>query len=68
MEFLYSLNRLNVATSRAKCISVLVSSRQIFEAECRTPRQIQLANALCRYLEIADRHSSTHAPDTAVLI
>lgn len=53
MEFLYSLNRLNVATSRAKCVSVLVSSPQIFEAECRTPRQIQLANAFCRYLEMA---------------
>jgi uncharacterized protein len=53
MEFLYSLNRLNVATSRAKCVSVLVGSPQIFEAECRTPRQIQLANAFCRYLEAA---------------
>ena len=53
MEFLYSLNRLNVATSRAKCVSILVSSPQIFEAECRTPRQIQLANAFCRYLEMA---------------
>ena len=55
MEFLYSLNRLNVATSRAKCVSILVGSPQIFEAECRTPRQIQLANAFCRYLEMADR-------------
>lgn len=53
MEFLYSLNRFNVATSRAKCISVLVSSPQLFEAECRTPRQMQLANAFCRYLELA---------------
>jgi len=53
MEFLYSLNRLNVATSRAKCISVVVASPQIAEAECHTPRQIQLANALCRYLELA---------------
>ena len=53
MEFLYSLNRLNVATSRAKCVSILVGSPQIFEAECRTPRQIQLANAFCRYLEMA---------------
>lgn len=53
MEFLYSLNRLNVATSRAKCASILVGSPQIFEAECRTPRQIQLANAFCRYLEMA---------------
>lgn len=55
MEFLYSLNRLNVATSRAKCVSILVGSPQIFEAECRTPRQIQLANAFCRYLEMANR-------------
>jgi predicted RecB family nuclease len=55
MEFLYSLNRLNVATSRAKCVSILVGSPQIFEAECRTPRQIQLANAFCRYLEMAMR-------------
>jgi len=55
MEFLYSLNRLNVATSRDKCVSILVGSPQIFEAECRTPRQIQLANAFCRYLEMATR-------------
>jgi predicted RecB family nuclease len=53
MEFLYSLNRLNVATTRAKCVSVLVSSPQLFEAHCRTPRHIQLANAFCRYVESA---------------
>ena len=53
MEFLYSLNRLNVATSRARAICVLVGSPAIFEAECRTPRQMQLANAFCRYLEMA---------------
>jgi predicted RecB family nuclease len=53
MEFLYSLNRLNVATSRAKCVSILVASPQVFEAECRSPRQIRLANAFCRYLEMA---------------
>ena len=54
MEFLYSLNRLNVATSRARCLSILVASPQIFEPECRTPEQIKLANAFCRYLEIAE--------------
>ena len=53
MEFLYSLNRLNVATSRAKCICILVASPSVFEAQCRTPRQMQLANAFCRYLELA---------------
>src|SRR6185312_9184656 len=53
MEFLYSLNRLNVATSRAQCACVLVASPRLFEPECRTPRQMQLANALCRYVEMA---------------
>jgi len=54
MEFLYSLNRLNVATSRARCASIIVASPGIFEAECRTPRQMKLANAFCRYLELAE--------------
>jgi superfamily I DNA and/or RNA helicase len=53
MEFLYSLNRLNVATSRARCAVFLVSSPRLFEPECRTPRQMKLANALCRYRELA---------------
>ncbi|WP_339872990.1 TM0106 family RecB-like putative nuclease [uncultured Brevundimonas sp.] len=53
MEFLYSPNRLNVATSRAKCLSIMVGSPSVFEADCRTPRQMQLANAFCRYLEVA---------------
>ncbi|TWB89343.1 uncharacterized protein FBZ93_11658 [Bradyrhizobium macuxiense] len=55
MEFLYSANRLNVATSRAKCICVIVASPRLFEAECRTPKQMQLANAFCRYLELSIR-------------
>jgi len=53
MEFLYSPNRLNVATSRAKCICILVGSSSVFETECRTHRHMQLANAFCRYLEMA---------------
>ncbi len=53
MEFLYSLNRLNVATSRARCAAILVASPRLFEPECRTPRQMRLANALCRFRELA---------------
>lgn len=53
MNFLYSLNRLNVATSRAKCVSILVCSPALFEPECRTPEQMRMANAFCRYLEMA---------------
>ncbi len=53
MEFLYSLNRLNVATSRAQCVSIIVASPRLFEPECKSPRQMLLANALCRYRELA---------------
>lgn len=52
MEFLYSLNRLNVATSRAKAMVIIVASPRLLEPECHTPRQMQLANALCRYAEL----------------
>jgi uncharacterized protein len=53
MEFLYSLNRLNVATSRAQAMVILVGSSRLLEPECRIPRHMQLANALCRYVELA---------------
>lgn len=53
MEFLYSLNRLNVAVSRTRCVAVIVASPALFQVQCRTARQIELANAFCRYLEMA---------------
>lgn len=55
MEFLYSGNRLNVAVSRARCVAVIVASPALFTVQCKTPRQIELANAFCRYLEMAMR-------------
>ena len=53
MEFLYCLNRLNVATSRAQCAAVIVASPRLFVPDCTSPRQMKLANALCRYRELA---------------
>jgi predicted RecB family nuclease len=58
MEFLYSLNRLNVAISRARCIAVLVASPALFDVECKNPRQMMLCNAFCRYLEMAQKVSA----------
>jgi superfamily I DNA and/or RNA helicase len=51
MEFLYSLNRLNVAVSRARAVCIIVASPLLFEPECNNPQQMKLANAFCRYLE-----------------
>jgi uncharacterized protein len=53
MEFLFSPNRLNVATSRARCACILLASPRVLDPECRSPRQMKLANAFCRYVELA---------------
>ncbi len=53
MEFLYNLNRLNVATSRAQCLAVVAGNRNLLQVRCRTPRQMRLANALARFIEMA---------------
>jgi uncharacterized protein len=53
LEFLFSLNRLNVATSRARCACIVVANSALFAADCRSPHHMRLANALCRYRELA---------------
>ena len=62
MEFLYSLHRLNVATSRARCIAAVVGSPKLLRVRCRTPRQMRLANALARFVEIATSLGSFEHP------
>jgi uncharacterized protein len=53
MEFLYDLHRLNVATSRAQCLAIVVASPALMRVFGKTPRQMHLANALCRVREFA---------------
>jgi predicted RecB family nuclease len=52
MDFLYDLHRLNVAISRTQALAYLVCSPELLQVLCRTPHQIRLANALCRYVEL----------------
>jgi uncharacterized protein len=51
MDFLYSLNRLNVAISRAQGMAILVCNPALLDVIARTPAQMRLANALCRLVE-----------------
>jgi predicted RecB family nuclease len=55
LDFLYSRNRLNVATSRARCVAVVVASPDLVRVRARTPEQMRLANAFCRFVELAGR-------------
>ncbi len=58
MSFLYSQNRLNVAISRAKCMSIMVGNPEIFFPNCRNPIEMELANSFCRYQEEAKKEKS----------
>jgi uncharacterized protein len=53
MEFLFSLNRLNVAVSRAQSLAALICSPELLRVRTRTPEQLRLANALCLLVETA---------------
>ena len=54
MEFLFSPNRLNVATSRARCVVVLVGSASLLGPDCGSVRQMRLANGFCRFGEMSE--------------
>jgi predicted RecB family nuclease len=53
LDFLLSRNRLNVAISRAQCLAYLVCSPRLLEVDCSTIDHMRLANALCRFVELA---------------
>ena len=58
LDFLYSRNRLNVATSRARCLAVVVATPALLRVRAHTPRQMRLANALCQFLETAEAQAT----------
>lgn len=53
LAFLYDPHRLNVASSRAQCVFVMVASPRLFMPEVRTPEQMRWANGMCRFREVA---------------
>ena len=63
MTFLYSRNRLNIAISRARSVALLVASPTLLEAGCRTPEQMWMVDALCRYAEVAQAQAAARTTD-----
>jgi uncharacterized protein len=47
IEFLFSLNRLNVALSRAQALAILIASPRLLDVRCSTLDELRLVNALC---------------------
>ncbi len=52
IDFLYSLNRINVAVSRAKALALVFGSPRLREAQCASVQQMRLVNCLCALPEI----------------
>jgi predicted RecB family nuclease len=52
MEFLFSLNRINVAVSRAKALALVFGSPRLREAKCDTIEQMRLVNTLCALADL----------------
>jgi uncharacterized protein len=53
IDFLMSRNRLNVAVSRAQCLAYLTCAPALLDVDCKTVEHMRLANALCRFVELA---------------
>ena len=47
MEFLFSLNRINVAVSRAQGLALVFGAPRLRETKCETVEQMRLVNTLC---------------------
>ncbi|MER9684685.1 MULTISPECIES: TM0106 family RecB-like putative nuclease [unclassified Mesorhizobium] len=52
MDFLFSLNRINVAVSRAKGLALVFGSPRLREAKCNTVEHMRLVNTLCALQDV----------------
>jgi uncharacterized protein len=61
IEFLFSVNRLNVAISRAQALAIVFASPRLLDVPCRTIDEMRLVNALCAVADTARSQSSCTA-------
>lgn len=54
MDFLFSLNRINVAVSRAKGLALVFGAPRLREPKCETVEQMRLVNTLCALPEFGE--------------
>ncbi|TIW20663.1 MAG: hypothetical protein E5V63_31065, partial [Mesorhizobium sp.] len=51
VDFLFSLNRINVAVSRAQVLALVFGSPRLFEVPCSNVHEMRLVNTLCALRE-----------------
>jgi superfamily I DNA and/or RNA helicase len=64
VDFLFSLNRINVAVSRAQVLSLVLASPRLLEVPCTNVEDMRLVNSLCALKEygatLGKQRSRTH--------
>ena len=66
IDFLFSLNRINVAISRAQVLSLVFASPHLLEVACTNVEDMRLANSLCALKEYGDGISSECSETNAI--
>jgi superfamily I DNA and/or RNA helicase len=51
LDFLLNPNRLNVALSRAQCLSIVVGSPQLAQTRCANLNEAKLVNVFCKIIQ-----------------
>jgi uncharacterized protein len=65
LDFLFNINRLNVALSRARGLSIVIASSALLLAHCRKPEDIHRLNALCT---VARGSGPDHTPTDPLVV
>jgi hypothetical protein len=73
LGFVFNRNRINVGTSHAQCRVERVCALRLLEADCKTVEEMQLVNALCRFVELLapasdQRTESRHRPSRGAVL
>ena len=59
---------MNVALSRARGLAVLVASPALLRVACRSPEEMRLVNAFCRFVEVAAAQAGAVTPAAAMAV
>lgn len=66
VDFLFSLNRINVAISRAQVLSLVFASPRLLEVPCKDVEEMRLVNSLCALNEYSYGNSEPKRTPTPI--
>ncbi|RVC88397.1 nuclease, partial [Mesorhizobium sp. M2A.F.Ca.ET.017.03.2.1] len=65
VDFLFSLNRINVAVSRAQVLALVFANPRLLEVHCHNVHEMRLVSMLCSLREYSGSHMDSGPPVTS---